>query len=395
MALEGLIEALNFTDVLDETVAAEWAEATPGLRQPTFGEIARGVPATAVIAEGIALPAELNAFKTPSPKKPRPMDATLSEGTHKRHRPTRGEAVTPPRFSFGGPTQPFMPRVHRSINTGHHSLYRFPQRRYNYMPTVRRYTPRRGRSALRKPRNAYTRRRIPRPMRTVAKIGDTLARGSSHNNRIVVIKRLQRAPNPTTQEGGGALTSRIMNATSATTKDGQFGFSYNFNLAQMTSYTDFTAMYQWYKLLWVKVHFVPLQGAVPALIQGTATNPILDVTEDGSNTPLGQAGELVLAPDRTSEALFSSVQIAMAHDGAVLHTFNDNKELSIFLQPRALGLVGAAGSEVATENAGPRWITTSDATVKHYGLRCFATMQDNASYRVNMEMKFAFKGPKH
>ncbi len=390
MALEGLIEALNFTDVLDETVAAEWAEATPGLRQPTAGEVARGVPATVVIAEGIALPAELNAFKTPSPAKKRPFAATLSEGTHKRHHRTRGEAVTPPRFSFGGPSQPFMPRTHRSINTGHHSLYRFAPR-----TPMTRYVRRSRRTALRKPRNVYTRRRIPRQPRTVAKIGDTLARGSSHNNRIVVIKRLQRAPNPTTQEGGGALTSRIMNATSATTKDGQFGFSYNFNLAQMTSYADFTAMYQWYKLLWVKIHFVPLQGAVPALIQGTATNPILDVTEDGSNTPLGQAGELVLAPDRTSEALFSTVQHAMAHDGAVLHTFNDNKELSIFLQPRALGLVGAAGSEVATENAGPRWITTSDATVKHYGLRCFATMQDNASYRVNMEMKFAFKGSKH
>ncbi len=391
MALEGLIEALNFTDVLDETVAAEWAEATPGLRQPTFGEIARGVPATAVIAEGIALPAELNAFKTPSPKKPRPMAATLSEGTHKRHRPTRGEAVTPPRFSFGGPSQPFMPRIHRSINTGPHSLYRFaPRRRYRRMP--RKYTPYRAkRTALRKPRNAVTRRRH----RTTAKVGDTLARGSSHNNRIVVIKRLQRAPNPTTQEGGGSLTSRIINANSATSPDGQFGFSYNFSLSQMTSYTDFTAMYQWYKLLWVKIHFVPLQGTVPGVIQGTATNPLLDVTENGSNTPLGQAGELCIAPDRTSEALFTTVQHAMAHDGAVLHTFNDNKELTIFLQPRALGLVGAAGSEVASENPSPRWISTTDATVKHYGLRCFATMQDNASYRVNLEMKFAFKGPKH
>ncbi len=391
MALEGLIEALNFTDVLDETVAANWAEATPGLRTPTIGEVARGVPATAVIAEGIALPAELNAFKTPSPSKKRPFDATLSEGTAKRHRPTRGGAVTPPRFSFGGPTQPFMPRIRRSINTGGHSLYRFPARRYNYMPTVFR----RSRRPVTKARNRYTRRRIPRQPRTNVKIGDTLSRGSSHNNRIVVIKRLQRAPNPTTQEGGGSLTSRIINANSATSPDGQFGFSYSFKLSQMTSYTDFTAMYQWYKLLWVKLHFVPLQGSVPGLIQGTATNPILDITENGGNTPLGQAGELVIAPDRTSEALFTSVSIAMAHDGAVLHTFNDNKELTVFLQPRALGLVGAAGSEVATENASPRWITTSDATVAHYGLRCFATMQDNASYRVNMEMKFAFKGPKH
>jgi hypothetical protein len=95
-----------------------------------------------------------------------------------------------------------------------------------------------------------------------AKARNYNARGSvSTNSGIAVVKKLSLAPNPTNTAAGGALDFIITNQKLKTVPDGQGGFSWNFSLSQFPQYTEYTDLYQWYKLLWVKITFYPEQNS--------------------------------------------------------------------------------------------------------------------------------------
>lgn len=221
-----------------------------------------------------------------------------------------------------------------------------------------------------------------------------LAQGSSMRNKITVINKLMTGITPI-QETGGTIVSSIQTYISETTPNGSFSLAWSFKLTDYPNYADYTDVYQWYKILSVKVHFYPLNNSHPSLREGDATNPLKQSTVSGTsylNTSL--APTMVFAKDQQSAALFSSESVAMQHAGAQFHAFNDGRELTVYIAPKATGLLGTAGSEAIYEHKQPQWITTNDATVPHYGLRTYWNMAHGNTVRVIMEMKVAFKQPK-
>jgi hypothetical protein len=223
-----------------------------------------------------------------------------------------------------------------------------------------------------------------------AKARNYNARGSvSTNSGIAVVKKLSLAPNPTNTAAGGALDFIITNQKLKTVPDGQGGFSWNFSLSQFPQYTEYTDLYQWYKLLWVKITFYPEQNSYDSF-ESTGIQVGDTPTKIQGVSPI-----IVVCPDKTSDAVFSTINEAMAHHDSTLHSFNDGKEFTVFLSPKPNSLVGNAGGEVQTLSSGNKWITTASTGVEHYGLRCFIDrMTANSSIYCVMEMKVAFKEPK-
>lgn len=209
----------------------------------------------------------------------------------------------------------------------------------------------------------------------------------NYGTRYKIIKRCMFGPTPTTQESGGTLTQFISNAGSKTTPNGDFAFSYHFKLSDLHNHTEFTSMYQWYKILWVKLHFMPRQETYPSVNAAHANDSF-----DGTGPSISQAPLMVLASDKTDESLFTSFDDACAHEGAKVHMFNSGNELTTWLVPKPTGLLGTAGSEVVFQQPSPKWITTDNATVPHYGVKAFVQgMSDHNVIMVLLEMKVAFK----
>ncbi len=352
--LEPGIEALEISAEDDAFFGADYV--TP--QNPAARNYGREAAGFFGVGEGIALPGEINHFKH-------------EDGVSSQH--------------FGT----------RTSNGNKGSVYTgsFPD-----MPGYKRKTNRKPYSGRRKG-NYVAKRNKRRRISTGAAVGvasSRIASASRHNGkRIVVLKKLAQGPTPTTREGGSSMSNEIRNYGSKTTPDGEQSFGYSFSLSQFPSYSNFTGIYQWYKILWVKLHFYPLQTTWPALSASTATNPIIGREfDDTAGLACCVAPTICVAPDHQSDALFSSLNNAMEHDGAKLHVFNDTNEFSVFLSPKPTGLVGSAGSEVVYLTPENKWITTSSATVPHYGLRCYVKMQDAVSVQVYMEMKVAFRGNK-
>lgn len=180
--------------------------------------------------------------------------------------------------------------------------------------------------------------------------------------------------------------------------NGAGSFGYDFKLSDFTNYTDFTDMFRFYKILWVKLYFYPEQNChVSARVsEGTsATMAYGDLGYANSvETRSGRAPTLVCAPDQTSASGLSDFTVGMSHDKARFHMFNDSKEFMVYLVPTTLQKVGAT-SNVDTHGK-PMWISTASPDEPHYGLRCFADGFHNAtSVKVIMTMKVAFKDLKH
>ncbi|WP_445772236.1 hypothetical protein [Rheinheimera sp.] len=375
------IEEIEELEALDEDLYAEEYEANvedefpevqfpqrqPFFRRPPLREVVRGVPAATVLAEGIALPAQVKAY---------------------------GGQL------FGGRTTSPVPIMHRRINTGgasastgrttasvpYFSFANSSRARTTNMPIL----------GKRKRKTLRSRRRRPAPRMVRPRFASTasskLARASAARSNITVINKLLTGVTATQRETGSGITSLVRNYQSQTTPDGTFSLGWSFKLIDFPNYADYTDVYQWYKILGVKVHFYPLQNSYTALQESTATNPIL---QNSSNlTAFNQsctAPSCIIAKDMQDDGLFTSETIAMQHHGAVFHCFNDGRELMIYLQPKATGLLGTAGAEAVFEQSQPQWISTASAAVPHYGLRSFWNMSDGSSVRVVMEMKVAFK----
>ena len=351
-------DALDFSDVAAEIMEIATSGAPEGAgigfrSDIGSGEVATGAVAAASAAGGLALPGVVSSLANEH-------DMSL---------------VTPDR-----PVRP--------VSTGISPLNKMPKVTKSRKSKSSRYHPY-GRR--RNPNTRYSMYRS-KGERQAVKVYQSALAGSGTGGKAVkkVVTRLVKL-SPTAQEGGGALTDVISNQNSQTTPDGFFSFGYAFKLSQFTSYADFTAMYQWYKILSVKLHFIPLQNTYPAQAVSNAND-----TFTGAGVAISQAPILCVCEDKTSDATFATIDVAMAHHSAKVHTFNDANELVVYVAPKPTGLLGVAGSEVAFETQTPQWITTSDTTVPHYGLRCYMNgMNDHSSLQVLVEMKVAFKGLKH
>ena len=360
-AASEFIETMSMSDIRETIMETDWRPRFPSTGDidvvTSTSEFIKGAGVAGITGAGILLPGFIDEFKTPE--------------RNKRSRPR----ITP-----SGPRGPKRPRMR--------SVPHLPREK-----NMARAPARRKRPTFRKVRRM--RRRISTGRRKYAAVKSSkLATSSRVHDKIVVINKMLQGPVPTTMETGGSLSSNITNSGMKTTPNGAGSFAYSFKLDQFPNYADYTDIYQWYKILWVKLHFYPLTSSFPALAQSTATNPILALQTDGTGGQTSKAPSLTVAKDNKTDALFGSETIAMQHAGAVHHVFNNGNDLTVYVEPKPTGLIGPAGAEVIYEVPNTQWISTDTVTLPHYGIRCWLNITDSVNIKVVMEMKVAFKHPK-
>lgn len=227
---------------------------------------------------------------------------------------------------------------------------------------------------------------------TVARVSRNGRPNSSFTHHMAkkVVKRMFQGKDATTI-GSGAVNNII---TSNSINAAERAFSWTWNLQDLPSYSDYTNMFQFYRILSVRVIILPLQNTYNALEVSTAGNPIAIATASTTFTQNSTTAPYIIwAKDHVSDSAFASEQAAMSHDGSQLHCFNNGDELSIYLEPKNLDLIGVGGTEISVPAKRSSWIPCTAETVPHYGLRCYiANMSTGVQLKVMMEIKVAFKG---
>jgi hypothetical protein len=146
------------------------------------------------------------------------------------------------------------------------------------------------------------------------------------------------------------------------------GFGFNFKLDQMPSYTDFTNMFQFYKILNVEIHFVPFQTCFPALTVSDATNPVKGLSST-TYTPTSEVPIITLAPDDSSSDNFASQTDAFAHGRTTLHSFADGRTFKYRLSPVVKRIAGSTAAPVQASVTRKTWVSTDSPSEAHFGVR--------------------------
>lgn len=234
------------------------------------------------------------------------------------------------------------------------------------------------------------RRRSRKPLRKRSTAVRNLKTGTSKSgaHAHVVRKAFPGVVPTTTNTGASFSAGNIQNSVLRTTPDGTGSFGWKFTLQDFPSYTSFTGIYQFYKILYVKIMFVPEQNS---WLSGRtdATTVAYTTTALKTTSPF-----MVVAPDPMSDAVFSTITDALEHDGSSTHAFNNGDEWVVYLEPTIIHVEGETGSTYNVPGK-KTWLPTSNTTAPHYGLRAYLDKIDQyTSFRTVMEMKVAFKGLK-
>lgn len=194
------------------------------------------------------------------------------------------------------------------------------------------------------------------------------------------------------QASGGTNPSNLR-YNRFTGTSGAFGFE--FSLDQIGSYTDFTALFQYYKIVQCELHLIPKQNSYPALTaaatQTTRTNGNDSIASSGYD-PVCEIPYVIMAADNGSSSGFTTIGDALAHEGSCVHYFTNGKPYVMRISPTVLRLAGTAGSEATTYVPKRMWINTSDSSEKHYGVRGYVEgLYSSVSIDVLIKYKVVFK----
>lgn len=225
-----------------------------------------------------------------------------------------------------------------------------------------------------------------RAWNTSAAIGSS----SSSHGRAMFVKRMMRPTQVLATTENLPVIDYDAGSSSA------YGFQYSFKLSDVPGYANWTNMYRWFKIVGVKLIFVPLQNTHNGLSQSNATNPIKAIGTSAT-TLSGLAPRFIVAPDNSSLSAFSSEQQALSHDHSKMHCFNGGAEFVVSMRPMAQDVIGLAGATARTDKPPTGFIETSAAgiAIKHHGLRCWCEGVHNAvQVIVYQEISVALKGLK-
>lgn len=388
-AAGGLAEALNFTDVLADVVelyetaptAGEILENVYALSPRNIAAAVRNQPAES--AKGAAAILGAVGFK--------PAIIGAAEHLHK-HGGTKEKSKAKKVLRKHSGKYPIS-KISSPVRRRFSPIFTTPQKpiRTETMPSFSGMRSKRKRKGPAYYRGGSKFRKGP--LKFSSSLRDRVSSGSTTiTQNQIVVKKLALAPTPTVANTGATNTFVLTNfgLKAQNFRNGQGSFGYHFKLSQFPQYTEYTQLYQWYKILSVRLTFYPEQNAHESISANAAS-----VSYDGAGSKVSTAPLLVVSPDQTSDALFGTINDAMAHHNSRFHSFNSGKEFSIYLSPKPNSLIGNSGGEVRTLSSANKWITTDSAEVEHYGLRCYMDrFPDAASVYVVMEMKVAFKQPK-
>lgn len=177
-----------------------------------------------------------------------------------------------------------------------------------------------------------------------------------------------------------SLTDRVYTYYRSTTPAGVTGSNaakygaIGFTLDTVPNYSEFTALYDEYKLLkatvFIWLQFPPSSGAFTT----TAYSPVLFIARDRNTST---------APASTTEVT--------EYAGHKFRKLSDMKILRFSAVPNVM--VNANGYTVKTEFS--PWLNTSDATIYHYGFRyAIDYLPTGAAVNFLVKYKLAFRNPR-
>lgn len=410
-ALAALLEALDFSDVIAEIGHANWTELFEGMRierLPTAREFGQGVPIVLAPVAAGGLPTVIE--RTRNANRPAritrninhthieartPSDVPLPGGNVSTRRGTKRKktalAGRPTRFHRRNPvTSPgirdnpeldrLVSRVKRTRSGSRGAVSARPAKTSKKSPISRYTMPAGVRPRRRSKKKARVRRRISTGV-VQNFLGSTRSSGSRHLTKT----RIFQAPVATDGTVGVQSVGVINNTTLGSTGSGSHGRY--FTLANFPEKDTYKNLYQFYKILSVKIIWYPQQNSYAAHDTTQAFN-----SEDTALRSFSP--EIIVAEDRMNAAAFPNLATAFAHEGAVFHMFNDSKEFAVTVRPTPVQQSGPVGSQVNVPGK-PMWIPTTADAVPHNGLRIFYNnLNAFTSFRVMYQMKVAFKGLK-
>lgn len=154
----------------------------------------------------------------------------------------------------------------------------------------------------------------------------------------------------------------VSSATIGTTIYG----AYNFSLDDVTNYTEFTTLFDSYKLSGVKLRFIPRQTDNDSL----ATSP----------------GQFMYVPDYDDDTIPVSVTEIMERQSSKIQQM-PGEPFTIFLRPKA-GILTTVSGGAQFPNA---WIkTATGAAAPHYGLKWAWTLS-NSTQTIDVYMTYYLK----
>lgn len=175
---------------------------------------------------------------------------------------------------------------------------------------------------------------------------------------------------PTWADGGvGLINGGNVSADDFGTS--QFGLSMKFQLNQALQASEFTALYDRYKITGVKLKF-QFQQNCATVNSGGGSNfplPILAYTFDGD--------------DATVPSGMVEVQ---SHGYSKQKVLNANRPFSLYIKPRVDKLVYRSGVSNAYSSERACWLDCASLDVEHYGVKMWMRNWATDEYQQNMKL---------
>lgn len=148
---------------------------------------------------------------------------------------------------------------------------------------------------------------------------------------------------------------------------GDTSFGYSFNLGVLPNYTEFTTLYQKYRIVGVRVRFIP---SVTEVIAVTVTGPPV---LSNSMTPF------YYVVDYNDSTPPSSVAQMLEYQNVKVTIPSSDKIRSIYFKPRAAlaAYSGVTFTSYASDKG--NWIDTNSPNVQYYGLKGYWPQSDRVS----------------
>lgn len=136
----------------------------------------------------------------------------------------------------------------------------------------------------------------------------------------------------------------------------QFGLSANFQLQDVIESTDFTQLFDRYKIVGVKLKFMYQSTTSPDSGVVSTVNPIIDISFDGddSDLPASQTTVQVKGFNKT-------------------HLLNQNRPFKTYWTPRIDKVVYTSGVSTAYSSERSCWLDCNSPQVQHYGMKAWIT----------------------
>lgn len=229
----------------------------------------------------------------------------------------------------------------------------------------------------------YLFRRKPRYVRKAKKPGMRRRKAPLNGNKVYAFKRLGQTLILQNSTTAGTITTNnaalvSLGTAISDTIGSQFGAGMAFRLANLESSSDFTSLYDQYKIKGVAIKIIPLSDSATANSSGFLPTLYWRTDNDDSAAPANES-EMRQAQDVKTMRLTGPRSIYIPYPKS------------------AVDVNGTVSSYGAVAN---RWINCSETTVFHHGLKMWLKNVDlraqpntTTAFRIEVMYYLLFRGP--